>query len=69
MPLVLITAKNGLTVMVKLVGLPGHPVELWAVTVIFAVIGVVPALTAVKDPISPVPLAGKPIDGSLLTQV
>ena len=39
------------------------------VTVMVAVIGAVVALVATKDPILPVPLAAKPIDGVLLTQL
>ena len=39
------------------------------VTVIVADIGAVPALIAVKDKISPLPLAARPIDVVVLTQL
>ena len=39
------------------------------VTVIVAVIGLVPVLWAVKERICPVPLAGIPIEGSELVQL
>jgi hypothetical protein len=54
--------------MIKLSETLGQPFA-DGVTVINAVSGVVPVLTAVKDAISPKPLAGKPIDVLLLTQL
>jgi hypothetical protein len=39
------------------------------VTTIVAVTGLVPLLTAVNDAIFPTPLAGKPIEGVLFTQL
>ena len=52
---------------VKLLAVPEHPFAL-GVTVIVAVIGVVPALTPAKDDMLPVPLAANPMDGVLFTQ-
>ena len=61
----------GFTVIVKVSELPAQicvPFTYCAVTVMVAVIGVLPVLVAVKTPILPVPLAAKPIDGLLLLQ-
>jgi len=41
----------------------------WGVTVIVAVITLVPVFTVVKGAILPIPLAGKPMPGVLLTQL
>ena len=56
----LLTVGVGLTVIVKVDGRPGQPVEV-GVTVIVPVIGAFVALVAVNEAISPVPLAGNPI--------
>ena len=45
------------------------PLVYWGVTVTDATTGVVPALTAVNDPIVPTPLAASPIEGLLLAQL
>ena len=58
----------GLTVMVKLVDVPVHPLAT-GVTVIVAVTGVVPALTAVNEAIFPEPLAARPMEGVLFVQL
>ena len=60
---------DGLTVMVNVLDSPGQvtlPFTYCGVTVIVATTGVVLALIAVKDVISPVPLAPNPIDVVLL---
>jgi hypothetical protein len=62
------TVGVGLTVIVKVRGVPLHPLAL-GVTVIVATTGVVPVFTAVNEAISPVPLAARPIDGVLLVQL
>ena len=56
----LVTVGVGLTVMVKVDGTPGQPVDV-GVTVIVLVIGAFVALVAVNEAISPLPLAAKPI--------
>ena len=56
----LLTVGVGLTVMVKVDGTPGQPVEV-GVTVIVPLIGAVVAFVAVNEAISPVPLAANPI--------
>ena len=56
----LVTVGVGLTVMVKVDGTPGQPVDV-GVTVIVPVIGAFVALVAVNEAISPVPLAAKPM--------
>jgi hypothetical protein len=61
------TVVVGFTVMVKVNGTPGHAFA-EGVTVIVATTGVVPALVAVNEGISPVPLAANPIEGVLLVQ-
>ena len=66
-----LTWAFGLTVIVKLVGIPMQLIpklELMGVTVIVEVIGLVPLLIAVKL-MSPVPEAFKPIKGFELLQV
>jgi hypothetical protein len=57
----------GFTVMVKFFGVPLHVPNL-GVTVIVAVIGVVPAFTPLNDAMSPVPDAARPIPGALFAQ-
>ena len=57
-----------MTVIVKVVGVPSQPTEPLVnrgVTVIVAVTGAVPVFTAVKEAMSPVPLANNPIEGVL----
>lgn len=58
----------GLTVTVKLSGVPVHPVA-EVVIVMVAETGTVPLLVAVNAGISPVPFAANPMPGLLLTQV
>ena len=62
---------NGLTVMVNVCGVPLHVGELpdVGVTVMVAVIAEAVALVAVKEAMSPVPLAAKPIAVLLLLQL
>lgn len=50
----------GLTVIVKTVGVPLHPLD-DGVTVTVAITGLVPVLTALKERIYPVPLAARPM--------
>ena len=57
---------------VKVVGVPLQPTDPLVkrgVTVIVAVTGAVPVLTAVKEEMSPVPLANNPIEGVLFVQL
>jgi hypothetical protein len=54
--------------MVNVWAVPVHPVAT-GVTVIVAVIAVVPVLTAVKEPMFPEPLAARPIAGLLFVQL
>jgi len=67
-----LTAGNGFTV-IRIVW--GGPVQLVppivndGVTVIVAVIGLDPLLVAMKEVISPVPFAERPIEGWLLVQL
>ena len=68
---IVFTLADGLIVMVKAIGVP---LQLFVfvndgVTVIVAVIGVVPELRAVKEGISPLPLVPIPMEGVLLVQV
>ena len=63
-----LTVAVGLTVMVKDNGVPIHPLA-DGVTVIVATTGVVPALVAVKEGTFPDPLAARPMEGVLFTQV
>jgi hypothetical protein len=60
-----LTCADGLTVIVKVCGVPAQPSK-EGVTVTVAVTGDVPALTAVKEGILPVPLAASPIEVLLL---
>ena len=56
----------------KDLGVPVHvrpPLVYEGVTVIVAVTGDVPALTAAKEAMSPDPLANNPIEGVLFTQL
>ncbi len=57
--------------MVKLIDAPGQSVDAGpvGVTVIVAVTGVLPLLTAINDGILPLPLAASPMDGVLLVHV
>jgi hypothetical protein len=55
-----VTLGVGLTVMVYVTGVPGHPAAV-GVTVIVEVIGVVPALAEVNAGVFPAPLAPSPI--------
>lgn len=67
------TVAVGLTVMVKLIGVPTHvlgpPAPMKGVTVIVATIGTVVVLVAVNEAISPIPAPGIPIEGSLFVHV
>ena len=62
--LMVFTAGVGFTVMVKVSGVPGHPLAV-GVTVMVAVTGAVPVLVAVKAPMLPLPDAPKPMEASL----
>lgn len=62
------TVGVGLTLIVKLYGVPEQPLAV-GVTVMFAITWVEPVLLAVKAGIFPVPLAARPIDGSLFVQL
>ena len=70
--LTVFTCAVGLTVIVKLRGVPLHvnpPLVYTGVIVIVAVTGAVPVLTAVKLAMSPVPLAPSPIVVLLFVQL
>lgn len=58
----------GLTVMVAVIGVPVQPLAV-GVTVIVATIGALVELTAVKDGISPVPEAARPMEVALFVQL
>jgi hypothetical protein len=60
-----LTAGVGLTVIVKDIDVPVHPLA-DGITLIIAITGVVPVLFAVNETMFPVPLNASPIDGSLL---
>ena len=62
------TPGVGLTVIVNVFDAPRQLLAV-GVTVIVAVIGVVVLLVAVNAAIFPVPLAAKPMDGSLFVQL
>ena len=64
----LVFSGEGFTVIEKLKGVPEHPEE-DGETVIVADIGVVPALVAANEAMSPVPLAAKPMEVLLLVQL
>ena len=66
------TVGVGFTVIVKDFGVPLHvklPLVYTGVTVIVAVTRDVPALIAIKEAMSPVPLAPRPIEGVLFVQL
>ena len=63
------TVAIGFTVMVKLIGTPVQPFVVVGVTVMVAVIAFVKLFAVVKDGILPLPLAAKPMEGLLFTQV
>jgi hypothetical protein len=63
-----VTVGAGFTVIMNVIGAPVQPFAV-GVTVIVATTGVVPALIAVNEGISPVPLAASPIDGVLFVQL
>ena len=63
-----VTVGVGLTVTVKLCGVPVQPLA-EGFTVIVAVTGIVLLFTAVKSSMLPVPLAARPIDVSLFVQL
>ena len=63
-----VTVGFGFTVMVKLPGVPGHPLAV-GVTVTVPVMGVVPAFVAVNEGIFPTPLPPNPMDVLLLPQL
>lgn len=63
----LVIVGIGLTVMVKVIAAPEHPLAV-GVTTIVATTGVAPVLAAVNEAIFPVPLAGSPMLVALLVQ-
>ena len=62
------TLGVGLTVIVNVFAEPGQPPDI-GVTVIVAVIAVLPGFIAANDGIVPTPVAIRPIDGLSLTQL
>jgi hypothetical protein len=58
----------GLTVMVKVIGVPGQPAAV-GVTVIVATSGPLVGLVAMNDGISPLPAGARPIAGVLFVQL
>ena len=67
-----LTVGVGLTVMVNVLGVPVHVTPALVkrgVTVMVAVMGVLPVLVAGKAAMFPVPLAASPIAGLLLVQL
>ena len=67
-----LTTAVGLTVIVNVLDVPTQltpPLVNVGVTVIVAVTGALVALVAIKDAILPAPVAAKPIEGVLLTQL
>jgi len=62
------TLGLGFTVIVNEMGFPKHPFAL-GVTVMVATIGVVPEFVTTKGVMFPFPLAAKPINGLLFTQL
>ncbi len=62
------TIGVGLTVMVKVIGVPGQPLAI-GVTVIVATSGALVAFVATKLAMSPEPAGARPIAGVLLVQV
>jgi hypothetical protein len=65
---IVLTVGVGLTVIVNVFAVPVQP-AFEGVTVIVATTGAVPALVAVNEAISPVPLAARPIDVALFVQL
>jgi hypothetical protein len=63
------TVAIGLTVMVKLIGKPEQPFGDVGVTVMVAVMALVKLFAVTKAGILPIPVAAKPIDGLLFTQL
>ena len=63
-----LTVGVGFTVMVKVIGAPGHPLAL-GITVMVPVIGAVPAFVVVNGPMLPLPEAARPMAVLLLVQV
>jgi hypothetical protein len=63
-----VTVGEGLTVIVNVCGVPGHPLAV-GVTVIVDVTAVVPVLMALKAAMLPLPLAASPMDVLLLVQL
>jgi hypothetical protein len=63
-----VTVGVGLTVMVKVCGVPTHPAKT-GVTVTVAVTGTAPAFTPVNDAMFPEPLAASPIPGVSFVQL
>ena len=68
---IVVTFAEGFTIIVNENGVPVQVIELvyCDVTVIVAVIGVVPLFIAVNDGMLPVPLIANPTDGALFTQL
>ena len=62
-----LTVGAGFTVIVKVKGVPAQPLAV-GVTVIVAITGTVPGFVAVNDGIVPLPLAARPMVGSLFVQ-
>jgi hypothetical protein len=63
------TVAIGFTVMVNVIGAPVQPDAVFGVTVIVAVVALVSVLLVVNDGMFPVPLAARPMDGLLFTQL
>ena len=63
----IVAVGNGLTVIVKFVGVPTHPLTV-GVIVIVPLIGVAPTFVPLKDPMLPAAPAPNPIAGLVLTQ-
>jgi len=62
------TTGVGLTVIVKLIGCPAHPLAT-GVTVIVATSGALVLLVAINDAMSPVPAGARPMAGVSLVQL
>ena len=62
------TVGVGFTVMVNVVGVPGHPLAV-GVTVMVAVTDVVPVFTALKEAMFPLPEPAKPMDVVVFVQL
>jgi hypothetical protein len=63
------TVATGLTVIVNVIGKPAQPFGDIGVTVIVAVMALVKLLAVTKLGMLPIPVAAKPMDGLLFTQV